>query len=107
MRPKPRPSLLALALVAALFSTSCRAPQDGSASGPQSPTRLVVWLQPLGGNPKDLDDWIALFEKAHPGVEVIRQMIPNASDVAHQYFLTALEGGANDFDLLVVDVVWV
>ncbi|MET0595834.1 MAG: ABC transporter substrate-binding protein, partial [Polyangiaceae bacterium] len=27
--------------------------------------------------------------------------------VAHQYFLTALEGGGGDFDVLIVDVVWV
>lgn len=47
------------------------------------------------------------FERAHPGLRVESLVLPNASDVAHQYFLTALEGGSTDFDLLVADVVWI
>lgn len=35
------------------------------------------------------------------------QLLPNDSDVAHQYFLTSLAGEGADFDVLVADVVWV
>ena len=41
------------------------------------------------------------------GVRVITEVLPNASDALHQYFLTTLEGKVADFDVLVVDVVWV
>jgi multiple sugar transport system substrate-binding protein len=47
------------------------------------------------------------FEKAHPGVRVVAETLPNSSDLAHQFFLTALEGGSRDFDLFIVDTVWV
>ena len=34
------------------------------------------------------------------------ETLPNASDVAREMFLTALEGGADDFDVFAIDVVW-
>jgi multiple sugar transport system substrate-binding protein len=49
---------------------------------------------------------LADFERAHPDVEVASELLPNDSDIAHQYFLTALEAGA-DFDVFVVDTIWV
>src|SRR5262249_45943122 len=39
-------------------------------------------------------------------VDVIAEALPNASDVAHQFFLTSLEGEAQDFDVLVADIIW-
>jgi multiple sugar transport system substrate-binding protein len=47
------------------------------------------------------------FERAHPEIELVVEALPGATDVAHQYFLTALEGGARDFDAFIVDIVWV
>jgi multiple sugar transport system substrate-binding protein len=61
----------------------------------------------LGGNPAPLRELISTYEQGHPDVQVSIEALPNASDTAHQYFLTALEGGAQDFDVLVVDVIWV
>jgi multiple sugar transport system substrate-binding protein len=49
---------------------------------------------------------IADFERAHPDVQVASELLPNDSDIAHQYFLTALEAGA-DLDVFVVDIIWV
>lgn len=68
--------------------------------------RLVIRMQPFGGDPAPLNALFAEFERRH-GIPVVRQTLPNASDVAHQYFLTALEGGAGDFDLFVADVIWI
>lgn len=79
----------------------------GRADGTGAAVRLVVKHQPLWGGPGPFRELLAAFERANPGVQVVSELIPNASDVAHQYFLTALEGGATDFDVFVVDVVWV
>jgi multiple sugar transport system substrate-binding protein len=61
----------------------------------------------LGANPAPLRQLLSAYERKHPEVEVIPETLPNASDIAHQYFLTALEGGSQDFDVLVVDLIWV
>ena len=68
--------------------------------------RLVFKYQPLGPDPGPMRELLADFERAHPNVEVATEVLPNDTDAAHQYFLTALEGGAN-FDIFVVDVIWV
>ncbi len=85
---------------------ACRAP------GPSQPeaagkVRLVFVHQPLGGDPRAFADLLDGFRREHPEVELETQLLPNASDVAHQYFVTALEGGATELDVLVADVVWV
>jgi multiple sugar transport system substrate-binding protein len=63
--------------------------------------------QPLGSDIEPLRRLIASYQGTHPEVDVVVELLPNATNAAHQYFLTALEGGAEDFDLLVVDIVWV
>jgi multiple sugar transport system substrate-binding protein len=88
-----------------ISSASCR--RDGEREGPGiGKVSLVVKYQPLG----ESDAFHRLlrdFEADHPGVSVAAEALPTSSDVAHQFFLTALEGKARDFDVFVVDVVWV
>jgi multiple sugar transport system substrate-binding protein len=67
---------------------------------------LVLKYQPLG-DPVAFRELLAEFERKNPDITLTTEALPNASDVAHQFFLTALEGGADDFDVLVVDVIWV
>lgn len=81
----------------------CREPTPAGGAA----DRLVFVHQPLGADPSPLDGLVQGFERQHPGARVVLETIPNASDVAHQYFLTALEGGSTAFDVLVIDVVWV
>ncbi len=68
--------------------------------------RLVFKYQPLGSDPAPMRRLLADFERQHPNLEVVTELLPNDTDAAHQYFLTALEAGAN-FDVLVVDIIWV
>lgn len=68
---------------------------------------MVLKYQPLGSNAAPFRELISAFERMNPDVEVVAEAIPNASDIAHQYFLTALEGRSQDFDVLVADVIWV
>lgn len=69
--------------------------------------KLVFVYQPLGSDPRPLQELIDGYSALHPEVTLELQLIPNASDVAHQYFLTALEGGSTAFDVFVIDTVWV
>ena len=70
------------------------------------PTRLVFVHQPLWGDPAPFEATLDEFRRQHPQLTLETQLLPNDADLSHQYFLTALEGGA-DFDVLVADVVWV
>jgi len=88
-------------LLALVVCTACERPVA------QSGSHLLVFKhQPFWGDPRPFREVLARFEREHPGVKVRTEALPNSSDVAHQFFLTALEGGAQDFDLLIADVVW-
>ncbi len=68
--------------------------------------RIVLKYGPLWGPPGPFHDLLARFERANPDIQVAAEPMPNASDLAHQLFVTALEGGAADLDVLVIDVIW-
>lgn len=74
---------------------------------PPGPIRLVFKQQPLWGDPAPFRALVKDLERQLGDVEVVTELLPNASDVVHQFFLTALEGGARDFDVLIADTVWV
>ncbi len=69
--------------------------------------RLVLKYAPLWGPPQPFRELLAEFERANPDVELVTEPIPNLSDLGHQLYVTALEGGAAELDVLVVDVIWV
>jgi multiple sugar transport system substrate-binding protein len=73
---------------------------------PPGPVRLVFKAHPLG-DPGPLRRLLASFEREHPGVVVVTEMLPNAPGAVHQYLLTALEGRTRDFDVFLTDVVWI
>lgn len=90
------------AIAAALVCASC-AKQTGTQT---KGTPLVFVFQPLGGDAAPFDALLDDFRKSHPDIALTTQLLPNNSDVAHQYFVTSLEGGTQQFDVLVTDVVW-
>ena len=94
---------LATLSLLALGPTACRGMHQ--ADSPDR-VRLVFKYQPLGPDPAPMRDLLADFERQHPNVEIATEQLPNDADSALQYFLTALEAGA-DFDVLVVDIIWV
>jgi multiple sugar transport system substrate-binding protein len=100
----------ALALLAAsgVVAAGCDGPSARRRDEPRPPgkLRLAFAHQPLWGDPAPFRALLADFARAHSDVELVTQELPNASDVAHQYFLTALEGGARDLDVFVLDVVF-
>ncbi|MEZ4293954.1 MAG: ABC transporter substrate-binding protein [Polyangiaceae bacterium] len=96
----------------ALFAASLSGCGRSSGKGDEPPRpagklRIVFKHQPLWGDPAPFRELLADFERQSGDVEVVTEPLPNASDVVHQFFLTALEGGARDFDVFIADVVWV
>jgi multiple sugar transport system substrate-binding protein len=87
-------------MLGAAAATACTRVPRGRADA------VVFKHQPLWGDPAPFRALIAQFERSS-GVRVIAESLPSASDALHQYYLTALEGASADFDVLVVDVVWV
>lgn len=93
---------IATLLVAALVLSVCSPPSVETTGR----TRLVFKHQPLWGDPAAFRALLADFERTHPDVDLVSELLPSASDLLHQFFLTALEGGAQDFHVFVVDVIW-
>ena len=100
-----RDVLSALGALSCLGAAACRGRGREDARNERT-KRLVVKYQPLGESPA-LRDLLRGFEALHPGVDVVTEALPSSSDLTHQFFLTSLEGGSCDFDLFVVDTVWV
>src|SRR5687767_6901733 len=96
--------LEALASLPLGVALACRRAAQETVRTPDGKLRLVVKYQPLGDAPV-FQELLRAFEREHPELRVVSEALPNASDLAHQFFLTALGGGARDFDVFVVDVV--
>jgi len=91
-----------LTLVLALLSAAC---QRGHSPGERA--RLVFKYQPLWGDPAPLREHLARFAAENPDLDLRVETLPNSTDLIHQFFLTALEGGDDSFDVLVADVTWI
>lgn len=99
-----RRAVLALGALALSSAGGCeKAPRER----PSGRVRVVFKHQPLGGDPGPLRRLLTSFEQAHPEIEVVAELLPAAPGAVHQYYVTALEGRAQDFDVLVIDVIWV
>ncbi len=78
----------------------------GGPSTRARPGRICFKHQPLWGDPAPFRAVLDGFRAAHPEIELVTEALPNASDIAHQFFLTSLESRAQDYDVFVLDVVW-
>lgn len=54
-----------------------------------------------------LTDLIAEFEAAHPDIRVREEILPANSDDQHQFYVINLAAGADDFDVIDMDIIWV
>lgn len=84
----------------AMPALACRREREDA-----NPKRIVWRNQPMWADPAPFHAFVGEFER-DAGLEVRLEAIPSESGVAHQFFLTALEGGDTSFDVLLVDVVW-
>src|SRR5690242_10965954 len=94
----PRSWIAAIVLATVAFATSSCRDGRGKSGEPQTTAagkiRLVLKQQPLWGDPAPFQQLLAEFARKNPDVEVVPEYLPNASDLAHQFYLTSLEGGA-------------
>lgn len=58
------------------------------------------------GDERHLLELLERFE-AESGIRVIDETLPSSTDLQHQYYITTLEGGSTDLDVLSMDVIWV
>jgi multiple sugar transport system substrate-binding protein len=86
--------------LAAVVTAAC-----SGESGPPLPA-IVFKHGKVPGEHRLLRDLLDRFEKEQ-GIRVVDETLPASSDVQHQYFITTLEGGASDLDVLSMDVIWV
>jgi multiple sugar transport system substrate-binding protein len=80
------------------LALGCSRPADRGA--------LVLKHQPLWGDPAPFHALLDEFRRENPEVALRTETLPNGSDIAREMFVTALEGGASDFDVFPIDVVW-
>ena len=74
--------------------------------GPGEPVTLV-FKHAKHPQSEVLADLIAEFEAEHPGIYVREEILPASSDDQHQFYVINLAAGADDFDIIDMDIVWV
>ncbi len=97
--------LVVILVVAAAVGAACD--PSHAAPAPKERTRIVLRHQPLWGDPTAFRELLAGFSRSHPEIEVVTELVPNDEDLLHQMYLTALDGGDQSFDVMVLDIVWV
>src|SRR4051812_26693448 len=102
----PRRRLLAGLAALAFGAGGCRR-RAAEERRPPGPIRLVFQHQPFLGDPAPLQRLFRGFEQENEGIAVEAELLPSAPGAVHQYYLTALEGGTRDFDVFILDVIWV
>jgi multiple sugar transport system substrate-binding protein len=107
-----RRALLAALSASAVLGSACRKSTEAGAGAKrqtrgEGKPRVVLKHQPFWGDPEPFRAILQAFERDQGDVEVRTEALPNDADLAHQFFLTSLEGGADDFDVFLVDTVWV
>jgi multiple sugar transport system substrate-binding protein len=87
-------------LAGALLLAACRAaPADG-------PVEVTFPISALGAESEVVRRQLARFMKEHPAIRVLQRETPDAADQRHQLFVQWLNAGADDPDILSLDVIW-
>jgi multiple sugar transport system substrate-binding protein len=94
---RPVALLLALAVVAGGCAERPAAPE---------PTTLVFKHAKILGPLDPIPPLLREFERRHPGVVVRSEPLSWTSDEQHQFFVINLEGATPNFDVLLLDVIW-
>lgn len=90
-------------VVCATVSLSCGGPP---APKPGEPV-TIVFKHAKHPQYEVLGSLIKQFELEHPGIRVREEILPAASDDQRQFYVINLAGGADDFDVIDMDIIWV
>jgi trehalose/maltose transport system substrate-binding protein len=72
----------------------------------RDPSAVVFQHGKIFGESRVLRELLDRFE-TETGLRVVEETLPSSTDLQHQYFITTLEGGSADVDVLSMDVIWV
>jgi len=84
-----------------LLLCSCGAQKDNGK------TVLVFKHGKIAGQSQHLTLLVEQFEKENPSIDIVEQVLPSITDQQRQFYITNLESGASDFDIISLDVIWV
>lgn len=83
-------------------SASC-----ASISPEEEPLTLVFKHPRLLSREEPLQALLDEFRQTHPSVHLREEVLPSSSDQQHLFYVTNLEAGAADFDVLALDIIWI
>ena len=78
----------------------------GACTGPPARPALTFTASGLGAEADIVRTQLARFAKRHPGVDVELRVTPDAADQRHQLYVQWLNAGAQDPDVLQLDIIW-
>jgi multiple sugar transport system substrate-binding protein len=92
--------MLAVCALALAFTVGACSPkeQDG-----RKTLRFFTWKP---NQPEVWDEIIALFEKEHPQIRVVREVGPHSSTAFHDLLAQKLKNRSRDLDVFFMDVIW-
>jgi multiple sugar transport system substrate-binding protein len=93
-------------IVVFIFTLFLLAVSCGEKSG-DGRTKIVFKHGKVAGQSGYLTKLIEQFEQANPDIDVVEEILPSITDQQHQFYITSLEGGSSDFDVMSLDVIWV
>lgn len=77
-----------------------------SGPAPSGPVTVVFKHGKVVGDPAPIQKLIEKFNRENPGIKVVEETLPAATDEQHQFYVINLEGGSADFDVFALDVIW-
>lgn len=101
----PSPILRLLALLSCAGLLSCGSARESSVSAGGEIN--LVFTHAKHPRYAELSKLVQDFEAENPGIRISENVIPSSTDEQHQFYVINLAGGAADFDLLDMDVIWV
>src|SRR5688500_5805097 len=103
-RPQVRRALV-LALI--VLVAGCARSSEPPPPAPGEPVRIVFKHQRmLGREAGAFAAILADFERTQAGIRIVSEPLPSESGLQHQFYVTSLEGGSADFDIMSIDVIW-
>ncbi len=70
-------------------------------------TKLIFKHGKIAGQSEYLTRLVEQFETEYPDIDVVEEVLPSITDQQRQFYITSLEGGSSDFDVMSLDVIWI
>src|SRR5712692_7908646 len=95
--------VVSFGLLLGVLSNSCARNQVSRPVGPIT----IVFKHAKHPRYAFLTEVVRKFEAENPQIRIREEILPASTDEQHQFYVINLVAGANDFDVLDMDVIWV